>query len=119
MASATAPSAAELYTVVENTSGATRVFGFLGTHGMRLAAGEVVAIPGDLRAQLAGKRRQFNALQRSIQANSIRINSTPAPIFFDPVAEAPKSLSIVDGALGTVDPTYNSEDSESFAEVGG
>lgn len=106
------PSAAELYTIVENLSGGARVFGFLGPRGMRLAAAEVVAIPGDLLSSLGaqnqqgGRRRKFDALERSLKNESLRINSRPAPVLFDSVDEVPKSIAIVGGVLGVVDPTY-------------
>lgn len=106
------PSADELYTVVENISGGARVFGFLGPRGMRLSASEVVAIPGDLLSSLGaqhqhgGRRRKFDALERSLKNESLRINSRPAPILWDGVDEVPKSIAIVGGVLGVVDPTY-------------
>ncbi len=106
------PSADELYTVVENISGGARVFGFLGPRGMRLNADEVVAIPGDLLGSLGaqhqqgGRRRKFDALERSLRGDSLRINSRPAPVLWDSVDETPKSIAIVGGVLGVVDPTY-------------
>lgn len=113
----------ELYTVVENTSSGERTFGYLGPRGMRLAANEVVAIPGDLVATLGamsqsgGRRRKFAGLERSLEAGRLRINSRPSPILFDPVAESPKSLAVVNGALGLVDPTYSDDASDSFDPV--
>ncbi len=109
----------ELYTTVENMTAGQRVFGFLGPRGMRLAAGEVVAVPGDLVASLGakqqqgGRRRQFDAMERSLKAGSLRINSRPAPVLFDTVDEVPKSIAVVGGALGVVDPEYNSVSAES------
>ncbi len=106
------PSQDELYTVVQNLSGGERVFGFLGPRGMRLAASEVVTIPGDLLASLGsqsqqgGRRRKFDALERSLKAGSLQINSRPAPVLWDAVDEVPKSIAIVGGTLGVVDPTY-------------
>lgn len=117
------PSAQELYTVVQNTSGGERTFGYLGPRGMRLGANEVVAVPGDLIASLGGlnqqggRRRKFDALERSLKSKSLRINSRPAPVLFDPTDEVPKSIAIVGGVLGVVDPTYTSSDSDSFAAV--
>jgi len=107
----------ELYTIVENMTAGERVFGFLGPRGMRLAAGEAVAVPGDLVASLGaqqqhgGRRRKFDALERSIAAGSLRINSRPSPILWDPVKEEPASIAVVNGVLGTVD--YNPDSSSS------
>lgn len=117
------PSAQELYTLVQNTSGGARQFSYLGPRGMRLGTNEVVAIPGDLISSLGGlnqqggRRRKFDALERSVKRGSLQINSRPAPVLYDPVDEVPKSIAIVGGVLGVVDPTYNSEDSDSFAAV--
>ncbi len=118
----TNPSAEELYTVIENPTDVERTIGFLGPRGMTLAAGEVVAIPGDLVASLgvqahAGKRRRFDGLEAALKAGRIRINSRPAPVLYDAADERPKSIAIVSGVLGTVDPAYADEDSESFAAV--
>ena len=119
MASIYNPSAEELYTVVENGAGVERQYGFLGPRGMRLGASEVVAIPGDLvaslgtLAQMGGKRRKFDALERALKSGSLIVRSRPAPILYDPVAQSPKSIAIVNNTLGVVDPTYNSEYSSS------
>lgn len=105
--------AAELYTTVENTSGATRVFGFLGPRGMRLAAGEVVTLPGDLVASLGvavqrgGARRKFDALERALAAGSLVIRSRPAPILYDNEDSSAQALVLDDSVLGVEDPTYS------------
>ncbi len=116
------PSAEELYTLVENTSGTERTVGFLGPRGMTLAADEVVAIPGDLVASLGvqaqnGERRKFDGLERAVKAGRLRINSRPAPVLFDTADGQPKSLAIVGGVLGTVDPGYNDVGSLSYEAV--
>lgn len=113
----------ELYTVVENKTGGERVFGFLGPRGMRLGAGEVVAVPGDLVASLGaqhqrgGNRRRFDAMRRSLAAGSLQINSRPMPIVYDATNELPVGLAVVSGALGTVSPTYVADGSDSYAAV--
>jgi hypothetical protein len=113
------PSAEEAYTTVENMTGGERVFGFLGTRGMRLGPNEVVAIPGDLVASLGmkahhgGRRRQFDAMERALEAGHLRINSRPAPILYDVANEAPASLAVVAGVLGVVDPSYTLDSSSS------
>ena len=107
------PSAEEAYTLVENTTNGERVFGFLGPRGMRLGPGEVVAIPGDLvttlgaKAHQGGRRRQFDAMERALEAGLLQINSRPAPILFDADAEAPASIVIVEGALGVAAPDFS------------
>lgn len=116
------PSAEELYTLVENLTDGERTVGFLGARGMTLAAGEVVAIPGDLVASLgvqanSGDRRKFDGLERSVKAGRLRINSRPAPVLFDTTDDQPKSIAIANGVLGTVDPGYNSIGSVSYEAV--
>ncbi len=116
------PSAEELYTVVENTTDVERTVGFLGPRGMTLAAREVVAVPGDLVASLGyeasrGRRRKFDGMESALKAGRLRINSRPAPVLYDSVDERPKSIAIVSGVLGTVDPDYADTDSENFDAV--
>jgi hypothetical protein len=114
-----AATTAELYTVVENMTGAERTFPFLGAHGMRLGVGEIVAIPGDLVATLGASRyqRKFKGLESALARGLLRIRSRPTPILYDDVLEQPKALAIRNGALGIVDPTYESSASDSFAAV--
>jgi len=118
----TVPAAEELYTVVENTTAHEVTVGFLGTRGMTLAANEVVAVPGDLVATLGvsaanGVRRHFDALLRVLAAGVLRINSRPAPVLYDRTDDAPKSLAIDNGVLGTVDPGYTTSGSVGFDAV--
>lgn len=102
----------ELYTVVENLLSVAHTYSFLGPRGMTLAANEVATLPGDLVAtlgaqtQAGGKRRKFDGLTKALEAGRLRINSRPAPILYDSVDERPKSLAIVGGTLGVVDPEY-------------
>src|SRR4051812_5634709 len=112
MPSAT-PRQEELYTAVESLLDTDRTFSFLGDQGIKLAAGEIVVIRGDIRTTLAPHRRKFNALQRSLQRGSIRIRSTPPPILYDPGHDVSKALALQSGTLGTVDPSYNDPYSES------
>ena len=116
------PSAEELYTVIENPTEVERTVGFLGARGMTLAAGEVVVVPGDIVATLGaqahrGKRRQFDSMERSIKAGRLQINSRPAPVLYDSVDEVPKSIAVVNGVLGVVDPAYGESDSDNFDAV--
>lgn len=113
---------AELHTSVKNTSGAEKVFSYLGPRGMRLGVNEVVLIPGDLVASLGaetqqGCRRKFDALSRSLEAGRLQINSRPAPVLYDATDERPRSLAVVGNVLGTVVPTYDEDSSESYTAV--
>ena len=116
------PTQAELYTAIRNTSGAEHTFSFLGPRGMRMAADEVVLIPGDFVATLGaetqeGRRRKFNSLERSLAEGRLSIDSRPAPVLYDETLERAVSLSVVNGVLGTVVPTYDAGQSESFSAV--
>ena len=46
-------------TQVENTSGASRFFGYLPPHGRALANSEEVVFDGDLRSALAAGRNRY------------------------------------------------------------
>ena len=122
----TNPSTEELYTTVENLTGAERSFGFLGPRGMRLGIGEVVTIPGDLIASLGaqnqtgGKRRRFDALERSLKAGDIRIRSLPAPILWDLTQDTPQTVQVDNGLLGVTSPDYNTlQSSSSSSSIAG
>lgn len=46
-------------TLIENTSGAGRFFGYLPPHGRYLENSEDITIDGDLRSQLAAGRNRY------------------------------------------------------------
>lgn len=106
----------EFFTVVENLTGKSKVFGFIGK---RLEAGEVYAVRGDLVASLGAKAspRDFEAMRRSTNRNSLQIHNRPMPILWDPTALKPVGLAVEGGLLGTVDPSYASESSEFFRKI--
>jgi hypothetical protein len=98
-----------LYTTVENTSGAAKVFGFLGTHGKRLEANETYTVPGDLVSKLGGQRsqRKFKALETALQAGDLKIVSSPATYLYSAEAEVTRELALDGLVLGTVDPQWD------------
>lgn len=107
-----------LYTTVENVSGSERVFGYLGVRGMRLGAGEVVTVRGDLVSKLGNQTsaRRFQALERSLDQNgSLRIVSSPAVHLYDAVEDRTRQLSLQGGQLGVVDPCWDSSGSSAFS----
>ena len=97
-----------LYTTVKNTSGAARVFGFLGAHGKRLAANETYTVPGDLVATLGkggrGGQRQFKALEKALETNKIDIVSSPAVYLTDATDGSRDQLKLDNNTLGTTTP---------------
>lgn len=98
-----------LYTTVENTSGVAKVFGFLGTHGKRLAANETYTVPGDLVTKLGASRsqRKFKALEKALQDGDLAIVSSPAVYLYDATDEVTRELSLDNAVLGTVDPQWD------------
>jgi len=105
-----------LYTMVKNLTGSARTFGFLGEHGMRLAADEAVLIRGDLIAKLGAQTsaRQFKALEKSLRSGTLQIVSTPGVHLYDAVADETRILALENGVLGLVDPCWNASGSSDF-----
>jgi hypothetical protein len=109
-----------LYTTVQNVSGSERVFGFLGVRGMRLAAGEVVTVRGDLVSKLGNQTsaRRFKALERSLdERGSLKIISSPGVFLYDPINDETKQLALSGGQLGIVDPCWDSSGSSNFEQL--
>jgi len=109
-----------LYTTLKNVSGTERVFGMLGARGMRLAADEVVTVPGNIITALGmgGKfsQRKFQALERSLDENgSLQIISTPAVHLYDSIQDRTRQLALQGGVLGLVDPCWYSSGSSDFS----
>ena len=102
-----------IYTVVINTSGVEKFFGFLPPHGRRLGVGEQLAIPGNLVSTLGAryysKRRDFDGFERALKQAKLAIISTPEVILYDPTAEDSKALSLNNGTLGISNPCYGAE----------
>jgi len=95
-----------LTTLVVNTSGSDRVFGFLGPHGRRLSAGAQHAEPGNLVSKVAGDSRHFAALQRALDDGALTIVSTPDVLVFDSTRDETKALALAGGTLTLVDPGW-------------
>jgi hypothetical protein len=103
------PSTSGLYTTVENTSGAAKVFGFLGTHGKRLEANETFTVPGDLVSKLGAHRsqRKFKSLESALTAGDLKIVSSPAVYLYSEDSEVTRELSLDGLVIGTVDPQWD------------
>lgn len=105
-----------LYTQVRNNTGRTQPFGFLGKHGMRLAANEVVLVPGNLADRLAFRtsNRSFKALEYALKHEMLVIEALPAPILYDPILEQPRMLEVHNDVLGTADPSWDAGGNSAF-----
>lgn len=95
-----------LYTHVINLTGKTKTFGFLGKHGMRLAANEQVTVPGDLRQTISQNARKFAAMESVLDDNKIAIVKTPPPLLYDEDDDNVKVLSLSNATLGISDPEW-------------
>lgn len=74
-----------VYTVVRNTSGKAMFFGFLGSHGVKLAADANYSVPGDLAVKLANQTstRAFNAFTSAVSTGKLTVLKTPTPFATD------------------------------------
>lgn len=110
------PTAADLYTTVRNSSGAARVFGFLGEHGMRLAANESFTQRGDIVGKLGAttSKRKFEALERALIAGDLVIIKSPALYLYDVSFSDTRKVVLKAGDLGFADPTWEATGSATF-----
>jgi hypothetical protein len=97
-----------LYTTVKNTSGAARVFGFLGAHGKRLANNGTYTVPGDLVAAVGkggrGGQRQFKALEKALEDGTLVITKSPAVYLTDEDDGSIDQVKLDENVLGTKTP---------------
>lgn len=105
-----------LYTTVKNLTSATRSFGYLGVHGMRLAPLEAVTTRGDLIAKWGAttSNRCFKSLEFDLTNKIISILSTPSVFLYDQVLDIPRTLALSNDVLGIVDPCWESSGSSLF-----
>jgi hypothetical protein len=98
----------DLYTTVKNVSGSTAVFGFLGTHGKRLANNATYSVPGDLVTKLGSKKsqRQFKALEKALLTDKLVIIKSPSVYLLDEDGTGTQELAMAGRTLGTTDPSY-------------
>ena len=99
----------DLYTTVKNTSGAEAVFGFLGTHGKRLANNATFTVPGDLVAKLGAGRsqRQFKALEKALTGGDLVIVKSPSVYLLSETGNVTRELAMASTKeLGTSAPSY-------------
>lgn len=103
------PVTSGLYTTVENTSGKAAVFGFLGTHGKRLAANATYTVPGDLVTKLGSQRsqRKFKALEAALVTGELKIVSSPAVYLYSAEDDTTGQLVLQGAVLGTVAPQWD------------
>lgn len=99
----------DLYTTVKNVSGSTAVFGFLGTHGKRLANNETYTVPGDLVTKLGSQKsqRQFKALEKALTGGDLTIVKSPSVYLLSESGNVTRELAMASTKeLGTSAPSY-------------
>lgn len=104
-----------LYSVVKNTSGTTKTFGFLPPHGRTLDNNEEFTVFGDIRQNLGGnqgtersvRRRAEASFEAAVESGDLQILSTPNLIIQD--GDDPKMIQSAGGELSAVDPCWTPE----------
>jgi len=102
-----------LYSVVKNTSGRRKRFGFLPPHGRELAPGEEFAVFGDIRQAIirherTSARRAVMAFEQALLRGDLEIVSGPAVVLADEANPgSTKTLRLLNGVLGVEEPCWN------------
>jgi hypothetical protein len=114
-------------TVVKNTSGVVRHFGFLPHGGRTLAVNEEYVYRGDIRQMIGAKagteassrRRSWDAFERALDSGDLTILSTPSQVLEDSVSGNPTIITVANGVLDALDllavPESSSSSSSSSA----
>lgn len=108
------------FSTVKNTSGQAKIFGFLPSHGKKLAINEEFVVFGDIcdaiaagqRGGRAESRRDILAFQAAIRRGDMQIINTPAVILEDIHTGEVQMLVLHSGTLGVTEPCWASESGE-------
>jgi len=92
-------------TIVQNTSGATRSFGFLPPHGVELEDDETYEVVGDIFSRLRNERDRA-ALEAALVNGDLTIVKTAANIAEDETAGNSKALDVDSGSVVARDVDY-------------
>lgn len=107
-----------LYSTVKNTSGKRKTFGFLPPHGRTLDAGEEFAVFGNIQETLmrfdrGEARRSILAFEAALKRGDLEIIETPMVVLEDKSNPGvTKTLRLNNGTLGTINPCWNTSDSD-------
>lgn len=112
-----------LFSTVQNTSGYSKVFGFLPPHGVRLGAGQEFSMWGDvreaiIRGERSGSIRSMQAFEKAVSRGDITILHTPNPILED--VNYPYDVQMVvihGGSLALFNPCWESQASVDDPDV--
>lgn len=109
-----APTGGCLFTIVKNTSGASKKFGFLPPHGVTLAADEELHVFGNLQdaIQRGGHKnvRAQNALAQALSDGDLEIKSSPCTVVYDTVDLASYFVGSSNSAVALYNPGFDDED---------
>lgn len=103
-----------MHTRVQNQSGKTRTFGYLGRN-VRLTAGQEFLFPGDLMGAITGKgrnRRRRTALDIDLESGDLAILDSPCHVMTDVATGHIKVLQVNDDTIETTDPSWGAGSSE-------
>lgn len=108
--------ATRLTTTVENMSGASKHFSYLGPHGTTLAASgadaRFTAVGGVEALVVSGSpakdARRLKALQADLQSGALRIVQSPSPVLYDQITDLTKMTSVANNAVTAITPDYTS-----------
>lgn len=103
------------HSTVRNVSGQEKFFGFLPSHGKRLAAGEEYSVFGNLIDRVAGNKRRERVIQEVVDAENLVIVKTPLVHLYDETDDVTKGLALSGGTLGSVDPCWGAYSSSEAA----
>jgi hypothetical protein len=109
-----APTAGCLFTIVKNTSGGTKHFGFLPPHGVTLDADEELHIFGDIFSAIfrgAGHRRKHiqDALGVAITDGDLEIVTSPCTVIYDEVDLASYRVGVYNGTVRAQTPDWDDD----------
>ena len=107
----TVPTSGCLFSILKNTSGGTKHFGFLPPHGVTLTDNQEISVFGDVYAAVyrngghKGLRAQ-NSLAQALADGDLEIISTPCAIVYD-VDDASYRIGLKNAGAIATEPSYD------------
>jgi hypothetical protein len=105
------PTTASQYSILKNTSGATRFFGYLPNHGKTLTANQDYTFFGDIWGRMGQGDGRINERKRAsfeadLLAGNIEIINSSMPVYYDAAGTAVKIVKISSGVLSADNPSW-------------
>ena len=100
-----------LYSRIRNISGAAKNCSWFPPHGKTFAIGESVTLFGNIYSYFQSPSRIMNRKRAAFELdvvtnNHIEITQSPAPLIFDATAQAVKVVTVSNGTLSAISPSY-------------